>query len=150
MKKLHVRLRHARVVVAVAVVTCCADAGRQKATCFERIATGDGMRVLNNEAMLVWLNRNVPKSRLHSLLKVSSLCSAISHGKGGDLIRFRNDAEIPKDKWPSLLAIGSLCSAVVHGKGGDIIRFLNDTEILNDTGIPKDNLLISLVFQLNL
>jgi hypothetical protein len=74
----------------------------------------------------------------------------VSHGKGGDLIRFRNDAEIPKDKWPSLLAIGSLCSAVVHGKGGDIIRFLNDTEILNDTGIPKDNLLISLVFQLNL
>jgi hypothetical protein len=132
MKKMHVRLRHARVVIAVAVVACCADAGRQKASCFERIATGDGVRVVNDGAMLVWFNRHIPKSRLHSLLKVSSLCSAISHGKGGDLIRFLNEAEIPKDKWPSLLAISSLCSAVVHGKGGDLIRFLNDTEI------PKD------------
>ena len=61
-----VHMRCLNVVIAVAEVACCADAGRQRASGFERIASGD--------AMLVWFNRHVPKSRLPSLLKVSSLC----------------------------------------------------------------------------
>lgn len=78
----------------------------------------------NDDGMRAWFSRHVPKSR-PSLLKDRNLCSAVSNGKGGDLTRFFDDAQIPKDKRSSLPREGRpLCSAVVSGKGGDLICFI--------------------------
>ena len=49
------------------------------------------------------------------------MCSAVVTGKGGDLKRYFDPAQIPKGKWPSILGSDSLCSAVA----GDLIRFLS-------------------------
>ena len=51
------------------------------------------------------------------------------NGKGENLIRFLDDAQIPKDKGPSLLARGSLCNAIRRGKGHSLLVCLEQNRV---------------------
>jgi hypothetical protein len=73
-------------MAVVEVLSCCAGTGRQKASRVVGMARGDGMRAS--------FKRHVPKDNWPSLLKIRSLRSAVAKGKGNDLIRFLNDAQV--------------------------------------------------------
>jgi hypothetical protein len=71
----------------------------------------------------------------------------VANGKGGDLIRFLEEARIPQDEWPIILMKSSFCSAIRRGKGHGLLVWLEQNRVPREKWhfVLKNNSLFSAI-----